>query len=71
MATCDSWNSKQLCVSLYIDCMRHYTLYKFHSYNGILFSSAEEGAADSWSDMGNKGQVQNTVLRYEVNYESV
>lgn len=51
--------------------MHHYTLCKFHSYNGILFSSAEEGAADSWSDMGSKGQVQNTVLRNEVNYESV
>lgn len=54
-----------------IHCMHHYTLYKFYSYNGILFSSAEEGAADSWSDMGNKSQVQNTVLRNEVNYESV
>lgn len=51
--------------------MHHYTLYKFYSYNGILFSSAAEGAADSWSDMGNKSQVQNTVLRNEVNYESV
>lgn len=35
------------------------------------YCSVEEGAADSWSDMGNKGQVQNTVLRNEVNYESV